>query len=98
MRGEIISTETVTIGEKGEMNGDITAGDVVVGGKVVGKVICSGKVVLEQTSQLTGDLRTVRLVVEEGATFNGMAEMGEEHFAKPTHPPKRIQLEEEAND
>lgn len=93
MRGELNSTETVTIGPNGGVEGDISAADVVIGGKVNGRVICQGKVVLEETAVLTGDLRTVRLVVEEGALFNGLSEMGEAKHQP--HPPKVINLEEE---
>jgi cytoskeletal protein CcmA (bactofilin family) len=91
MRGELNSTETVTIGPHGGVEGDITAADVVIGGKVTGSIICQGKVILEETAILTGDLRTVRLVVEEGATFNGLSEMGEAKHQP--HPPKVINLE-----
>ncbi len=93
MRGELSSTETVTVGPNGGVEGDITAADVVIGGKVTGRVICQGKVILEETAVLSGDLRTVRLVVVEGAIFNGMSEMGESKHQP--HPPKVINLEED---
>ncbi len=93
MRGELNSTETVTIGPNGGVEGDITAADVIIGGKVTGRVICQGKVILEETAVLTGDLRTVRLVVEEGAIFNGMSEMGETKHQP--HPPKVINLDQD---
>jgi len=92
MVGEIASNELVTIGPDGGIEGDIIAKDVVIGGKVVGRVQCSGKVVLEETAILTGDLKTLRLVVEEGALFNGRSEMGE---PARQHPPKQIVLDED---
>ncbi len=93
MKGELISTETVTIGKDGGVEGDITAADVVIGGKVTGRIICQGKVILEESALLTGDLRTVRLVVEEGAIFNGLSEMGE--MKHQPHPPKVINLDQD---
>lgn len=95
MKGELNSTELVTIGPDGGVEGNIAAAEVVVGGKVIGKIVCNGKVVLEESAVLTGDLKTLRLVVEEGATFNGMSEMGEDKFRNRTHPPRNINLEEE---
>ncbi len=92
MTGEIISNELVTVGPDGGIEGDIIAKDVVIGGRVTGKVQSSGKVVLEETAILTGDLKTVRLVVEEGALFNGRSEMGE---PPRQHTPKQIVLDEE---
>jgi len=96
MKGELNSTEMVTIGPGGGVEGNISAQDLVIGGKVTGRIICQGKVVLEESATLTGDLRTVRLVVEEGATFNGLSEMGE--LPHQPHPPKVIRLEEDEED
>ena len=98
MKGELTSTETVTIGPGGGIEGDISAQDLIIGGKVRGRVICQGKVVLEESASLTGDLRTVRLVIEEGATFNGLSEMGEDKFPHQPHPPKVIRLEDDEED
>lgn len=95
MSGEIISSEMVTIGPQGSIEGNIKAQDVVIGGKVTGQVICQGKLVLEENASLTGDIKTIRLVVEEGATFNGLSEMGEDKFHHQPHPPKVIQLDED---
>ena len=95
IKGELISTETVTIGSGGSVEGDISAGNIVVGGRVTGKLTATGKVVLESSSVLTGDLKTVRLVVEEGAQFNGRSDMGEVQSPAMTHPPRKIKLFEE---
>lgn len=94
IRGEVTSAETITIGSNGAIEGDVTAKEVVMGGKITGTLTVAGKTVLERTSVLNGDLKTSRLVVEEGAVFNGHSDMGE---AKPTaqaHPPRKIKLDE----
>lgn len=77
LKGELISTDTVTIGSQGVIEGDITAKDVIIGGKVQGSVTAAGRVTLEASSQLIGDLKTAKLVIEEGAILNGATEMGE---------------------
>jgi len=91
IKGELVSTELVTIGLGGGIEGDITAQDVIVGGKVRGRIVCQGKVTLEETAVLSGDLKTMRLVVEEGAVFNGLSEMGEDKTR--AHPPRVIKLD-----
>lgn len=96
MKGDLLSTEMVTIGPGGGVEGNISAQDLVIGGKVTGRIVCQGKVVLEESATLTGDLRTVRLVVEEGAIFNGLSEMGE--LPHQPHPPKVIRLEDDEED
>ncbi len=95
VKGELISTETVTIGSGGSVEGDVSARDIVLGGKVTGKLTATGKVVMEGTSILTGDLKTTRLVVEEGSQFNGKSDMGEAEPYEASHPPRKINLSEE---
>jgi len=77
LKGELISTNTVTIGSQGVVEGDVTAKDVIIGGKVKGSVTAAGRVTLESSSQLAGDLKTAKLVIEEGAILNGATEMAE---------------------
>ncbi len=73
--GNIKSTESIVIGKDGEVNGEIEVKNAIVGGKVIGKLFASGKVTLENTSRIEGELKTTRLIIDEGATFNGNCQM-----------------------
>ncbi len=95
VKGELSSSETVTIGSGGSVEGNIVAKDVILGGSVIGKLSASGKTVLEHSSRLNGDLKTTRLVVEEGAVFNGNSDMGDAGAATAQHVPRKITLDEE---
>ncbi|MDP8239847.1 MAG: polymer-forming cytoskeletal protein [Candidatus Hatepunaea meridiana] len=95
VRGELESSETITIGNSGTVEGNISAKDIIVGGKITGKIIASGRTVLERTSVLQGDLKTIKLVVEEGAVFNGLSDMGEGGQTSANHPPRKITLSDE---
>ncbi|MBC8205494.1 polymer-forming cytoskeletal protein [bacterium] len=77
LKGELDSTDTVTIGANGVVEGNIKAKNVIIGGRITGSIEASGKVILESNSKLKGDLKTVKLVIEEGAVFNGSAEMND---------------------
>ena len=77
IRGDIISQSNVTVGETGEVNGQINAGIITIGGKVVGSINAKEKVVLESKANLKGDLFSKILVVEAGAKFDGKSSMGE---------------------
>ena len=77
IRGDIISQSNVTVGETGEVNGQINAGVITIGGKVVGSINAKEKVVLESKANLKGDLLSKILVVEAGAKFDGKSSMGE---------------------
>lgn len=91
IKGELTSNEVITVGSNGAVDGDVTAKDIIVGGKITGKLNASGKVVLESKSILNGDLKTGRLVVEEGAVFNGTSDMGGEPRST-IHAPRKINL------
>lgn len=76
VKGDINASGNVTIGENGEVNGEIRASVVTVGGKVLGSIHSKEKLVLESKALLKGDLITKILVVEAGAKFEGNSSMG----------------------
>jgi cytoskeletal protein CcmA (bactofilin family) len=69
--GEIKTDGDVIIGKKGEVRANITAGCVVVGGRVEGNVTATRRLELQSQSQLIGDIRTSNLVVGEGVLLQG---------------------------
>jgi cytoskeletal protein CcmA (bactofilin family) len=76
INGDIQAAGNITIGEHGEITGEVKAQIIIIGGKISGTVIASEKIVLESSSKLKGDLITKILVVEEGAVFDGKSAMG----------------------
>ena len=93
IQGDIVSRGNVTIGPNGEVNGQVDADMVTIGGNVTGTVKAKAKLVLEEKGNLKGDIFTKSLVVKDGAQFDGKCKMGEvrdsavssEPF-KPTKP------------
>jgi cytoskeletal protein CcmA (bactofilin family) len=77
IQGDINSQSNVTVGENGEVNGQINAGVITIGGKVIGSVNAKEKLVLEAKGHLKGDIITKILVVEAGAKFDGKSNMGD---------------------
>lgn len=75
VQGDVTAKANVTIGEKGEVIGQVNAEIVTIGGRVDGSVSAKEKCVLESKSQLKGDLSTKILVVEAGARFDGNSSM-----------------------
>ena len=80
IKGEISSDESVLIGEKGIVNGQINAVSILLGGKVLGTINAKEKLTLSAKGNLEGDIFTKILVVEEGATFNGKGKVGKWHI------------------
>jgi cytoskeletal protein CcmA (bactofilin family) len=74
-KGEISTTDTLIIGDKGVMNGDIRAGRVLVSGEVVGNVSAAERVELKRTARVFGDVEAPVVVVEEGVLFEGHCRM-----------------------
>jgi cytoskeletal protein CcmA (bactofilin family) len=76
--GNITVTDTVVIGKDGEVEGHIHAKHAFLAGRVNGNLVIQGKVALETKAVVLGDIRASRLMVEEGAVFNGKCIMKEE--------------------
>jgi len=77
VKGTIEANGFLVVGKEGVVEGEIKVGNVIVGGTVKGNIDAKGKVLLEANSSLQGDMRTSKLVIEEGATFEGKCFMGE---------------------
>ena len=77
IKGDIISQNNVTVGESGQVNGQINANMITIGGKVIGTVTAKEKLALESKGDLKGDILTKILMVEAGAKFEGNSKMGD---------------------
>jgi len=74
-RGEIVSSDSLIIGEKGVVNASVRAGIVLINGEVVGNVCASERVELRGTARVCGDVEAPIVVVEEGVLFDGHCRM-----------------------
>lgn len=77
MTGEIHAAENLAIGLTGEIEGMVNGRNITVGGKVKGNITAVEKLVLEGKAVVKGDMRAARLVIDEGATFDGKISMTE---------------------
>lgn len=87
VNGDIAANGNVTVGENGEVNGEIHAEAIVIGGKVIGTVSSKDKLTLEGKAVLKGDILTKILVVEAGAQFDGQSKMNEKEISRPPQMP-----------
>ena len=65
------------VAEPGTVKGTFLAEEATVSGAVEGDLMVEKKLILTATARVTGTIRASRLVVEEGACFNGECQMGE---------------------
>jgi cytoskeletal protein CcmA (bactofilin family) len=76
LEGEIISDGGILIvGKNADVRGELKAKSIVVHGSVTGNIDVAERCELKATSQLNGDLKAVRIVIEEGAIFIGKSEV-----------------------
>ena len=88
-RGEIVSNDTLIIGEKGVVNASIRAGVVMISGEVVGNVNASERVELRGNARVYGDVEAPVVVIEEGVLFEGHCRMTKARPVEVAQPPAR---------
>ena len=73
----------LTIGANGKVNATVKAREVVVLGTLHGNVETRDKVEIRKDAKLVGDIRTARIVIEDGAFFKGSVDIIRAETPKP---------------
>ena len=71
-----LGNASVTIGPNGKVKADVSAREVVVRGQLDGKIDGTERVQLWNSGRVTGEVRTERLAIEDGALLRGKVEAG----------------------
>ncbi len=74
-RGTIDLAGTIVIGESAQVEADIAAINIIVGGHVKGNLVASGRVDLLPTGSVTGNVKTGSIAAAEGASLKGEIEI-----------------------
>jgi len=86
--GTITNPENLVVGKTGVVTADITVKNAIIGGRVFGNIIAENKIELQGGSHVEGDIRTRRLVIDEGVFFEGNCSMGNKQpNVNAPHPP-----------
>ncbi|RKY89743.1 cell shape determination protein CcmA [candidate division KSB1 bacterium] len=75
VKGKITSGENIIVGEGGFIDGTIVSDRVVVSGKVLGQIYASSSAMFSEKAEFDGDLKTMKILIADGAIFNGKCEM-----------------------
>jgi cytoskeletal protein CcmA (bactofilin family) len=70
-----LSESRLTIGPTADVQADLSAKDVLILGQVQGNVVASGRVELRAGCNVQGDIRALRLAVEDNAVFRGKVDL-----------------------
>lgn len=71
-----LANSVVTVGPNASVKAEITAREVVVRGRVQGRISGSEKIQVWNTARIHGDMKSERIAVEEGAELHGTLEVG----------------------
>lgn len=71
VKGNVLAQEKIVIDEETVIEGDVSAKDIVISGKVIGEVKASGSVKLTHTANIKGDLHAASVSIEAGARLEG---------------------------
>ena len=75
IRGSVTTSAKLVVGATGVVEGDGVCQNAYIEGHVSGKMEVSGLLILNKSAHIEGDITIAKLVVEEGATFNGRCAM-----------------------
>jgi cytoskeletal protein CcmA (bactofilin family) len=78
LEGKITTAGKLHVAKEAKMSADVEAGTIVVEGEVKGNLNANDRVELKNSARYEGDLTSSKLVVEEGAVFNGHVSVGPE--------------------
>jgi len=85
----------VTVGPNGKVHASVKAREIVVLGSIHGNVEATDKIDIRKDARLVGDIKTARIVIEDGAYFKGSIDIvkGETKTNKPKEVPSNPQVQ-----
>ena len=86
LEGDITSEGALNVGDNAVIKGNLNVSAVVLRGKINGNVTAREKIEIKAKTELFGDIRAPKLVIEEGVTFVGKSEVNPNKVS-PTAPP-----------
>jgi len=90
VKGNIISEQTVILGEGAKVEGQIEGNRVVISGRFDGVIFAKGRVEIQSKGIVTGEIHTPCLLIEPGGVFDGQCHMlATSETAKPLTIPIR---------
>ena len=73
----------LTIGPNGKLQAAVRAREVIVLGQIKGNVEAADRIDIRKDARLVGDIKTARIVIEDGAYFKGSIDIVKQDAVKP---------------
>jgi cytoskeletal protein CcmA (bactofilin family) len=78
---EVVSKDTLIAGDGAFLQGEITVGTIISSGKIIGNITATQKVHILAPGHIQGNIKTPKMIIEEGVTFDGKSELATEKKA-----------------
>ena len=75
VKGNIITQETLILGENAKVEGKIDGNQIIIGGRFDGVILAKGRVEIQAKGIVTGEIHAPCLVLEAGGIFDGRCHM-----------------------
>jgi len=75
VEGSVFDAKTVSVGKTGKVKGDISCESCCVGGDVCGNIVALENIEVLAGAHIRGDIKTKRILMEDGSVFNGRCDM-----------------------
>ncbi len=70
-----VQDSRLTVGQNGKVQASVKAREIIVLGTILGNVDVTDKIDIRKDAKLVGDIRTARIVIEDGAYFKGSTDI-----------------------
>jgi cytoskeletal protein CcmA (bactofilin family) len=84
VKGQINADGDVMLSPQSQVEADIHAQNVTVGGRFKGSIVVKGKAELARGGRVDGNITAKTLIVEEGAVFQGQSIMDQQPPVSPS--------------
>ncbi|MBV9763069.1 MAG: polymer-forming cytoskeletal protein [Acidobacteriaceae bacterium] len=78
----------LTIGPNARVQAGLKAREIIIQGSIQGNVDATDKIDIKKEAKLVGDIKTSRIVIEDGAYFKGSIDISKPAAAKATTQPQ----------
>jgi cytoskeletal protein CcmA (bactofilin family) len=75
VKGNIISEQTLILGENAKVEGQIEGNHIVIAGRFDGVIFAKGRVEIQPKGVVTGEIHSPCLVIDPGGIFDGRCHM-----------------------
>jgi cytoskeletal protein CcmA (bactofilin family) len=90
--GDITTGGTLIINEKGSVQGNVSAVEIICKGSMTGNVSASQKLTLHSTGTLMGDVVAPAVQIASGATFKGKCKLGNPELKAAQKKEERVPI------